>query len=98
MKFVTVRELKQKTTEIWRLIEKGEDLIITSNGKPIALLTGVSEDTLEDDLDTLRRASALKSLDKIHRESLKKGTYKISMEKIDKEIRRARKKYRESSK
>ncbi|NOX21290.1 MAG: type II toxin-antitoxin system prevent-host-death family antitoxin [Nitrospirae bacterium] len=92
MKFVTVRELKQKTTEIWRLVKKGEELVITSNGKPIALLTGISEDTLEDDLDTIRRVSALKSLDRIHRESLKKGTYKISMEEIDREIKKVRRK------
>ncbi|NOY64663.1 MAG: hypothetical protein GXO97_04600 [Nitrospirae bacterium] len=54
----------------------------------------MSEDTLEDDLETLRRVSALKSLDKIHRESLKKGTYKISMEEIDKEIKKVRRKHR----
>ncbi len=94
MRFITVRELKQKTTEIWRLVKKGEELVITSNGKPIALLTGVSEDTLEDDLETLRRVSALKSLDRIHRESLKKGTYKISKEEIEGEIKKIRKEKR----
>ena len=94
MKFITVRELKQKTTEIWRLVKRGEELVITSNGKPIALLTGVSEDTLEDDLETLRRVSALKSLDRIHRESLKKGTYKISKEEIEREIKKIRKEKR----
>ncbi|RMG02326.1 MAG: type II toxin-antitoxin system prevent-host-death family antitoxin, partial [Nitrospirae bacterium] len=77
MKFITVRDLKQKTTKIWQLIKSGEELVITSNGKPIALLTGVSEETLEDDIETIRRASALKSLDRIHRRSLQQGTYKI---------------------
>ncbi|GBE00071.1 phd_YefM [bacterium BMS3Abin07] len=86
MKFLTVRELKQKTSEIWKLVKEGEDLIITSNGKPVALLTGVSEDSLEDDLETLSRAKALKALEKIHRESLKKGTHRLSRKSIEKEI------------
>ena len=91
MKFVTVRELKQKTSEIWKLVRKGEELIITSNGKPVALLTGVSEASLEDDLDTLKRVNALKALERIQRESLRKGTLRMSRDEIEKEIRAVRK-------
>jgi len=94
MRFITVRELKHKTPEIWRLVRMGEEIVITSNGKPIALLTDVSEDTLEDKIEITRRAGALKSLDRIHRTSLQKGTYKISGKEIEGEIRQVRRERR----
>jgi len=39
MRFVNVRELKSKTSEILRAAA-GEDIIVTSRGKPIALVRG----------------------------------------------------------
>ena len=47
MKFANVRELKNKTSEILRKAEK-EDVVITSQGKPRAIITGVSEDDFDD--------------------------------------------------
>jgi len=47
MKFANVRELKNKTSEILRNAEK-EAIIITSNGKPRALITAISEEDFED--------------------------------------------------
>ena len=47
MKFANVRELKNKTSEILRKAEK-EAVIITSNGKPRALITAISEEDFED--------------------------------------------------
>ena len=47
MKFANVRELKNKTSEILRNAEK-EAVIITSNGKPRALITAISEEDFAD--------------------------------------------------
>ncbi len=47
MKFANVRELKNKTSEILRNAEK-EAIIITSKGKPRAIVTAISEDDFED--------------------------------------------------
>ncbi|MEW6109977.1 MAG: type II toxin-antitoxin system prevent-host-death family antitoxin [Nitrospirota bacterium] len=47
MKFANVRELKNKTSEILRKAEK-EAVIITSKGKPRALVTAISEEDFED--------------------------------------------------
>jgi len=65
MKFANVRELKNKTSEILRNAEK-EAVIITSNGKPRAIVTAISEEDFEDYLleksvglqDTLAEAQA----------------------------------------
>lgn len=48
MKFATVRVLKNQTSEMLRTAAKGKDVVITSHGRPIAVLRGLSEDELED--------------------------------------------------
>lgn len=47
MKFANVRELKNKTSEILRTAEK-EAVVITSKGKPRALVTAISDEDFED--------------------------------------------------
>ena len=48
MKFASVRELKNNASELLRRANGGEGILITSHGKPIATLEGISEDGLED--------------------------------------------------
>jgi len=40
MRFVNVRELKSKTSEILRAAA-GEDIIVTNHGKPVAVVAGI---------------------------------------------------------
>lgn len=47
MRFANVRELKNKTSEILRSAEK-ETVVITSKGKPRAMVIAVSEDDFGD--------------------------------------------------
>jgi len=89
VKFVTVRDLRLKPGHIWELAKRERDLIITSNGRPVAILTGVDE-TVGEELDTIQRARALRALDSIHRDSVTKGTDKISEDEIQSEIDDAR--------
>ncbi|MES4786372.1 MAG: prevent-host-death protein [Nitrospiraceae bacterium] len=58
MKFITVRELRGRPGEVWSKLSRDKDLVLTSNGKPIAILSAVSEDTVESSLVALRRARA----------------------------------------
>jgi antitoxin (DNA-binding transcriptional repressor) of toxin-antitoxin stability system len=46
MRFVTVRDFRLRHGSVWRNLEKQEDVVITSKGKPIAILTGTSNGTL----------------------------------------------------
>jgi len=59
MKFANVRELKNKTSEILRNAEK-EAVIITSKGKPRAIVTAISEEDFEDYL--LEKSVALQDM------------------------------------
>jgi antitoxin (DNA-binding transcriptional repressor) of toxin-antitoxin stability system len=91
MKFVSVRDFRTSSAKIWKALPEEQELVITNNGKPIALLTPLSDKTLENTLSTIRQARAINAVKLIQQESLRKGLEKTTMEEIDEEIRRIRK-------
>ena len=48
MKFANVRTLKNQTSEMLRHAAGGNDVIITSHGKPVAVLRKMTEEDMED--------------------------------------------------
>ena len=75
MKFANVRELKNKTSEILRKAEK-EDVVITSQGKPRAIIIAVTEEDFEDYM--LEHSPAfLNALEEARGEYFKKGSVSV---------------------
>ena len=91
MKFVSVRELRNRSAQIWRRLGREGDMVITSCGKPIAVLSSVSEDTLEERLTSARRARMASALEAIQERSVRTGKDKTTPAEINEEIARARK-------
>ncbi len=91
MKFITVRDIRGRSGQVWSKLARERDIILTSNGKPIAILSAVSEENLEESLAAVRRARAAAAVEKMQLESVKAGTDKISLDEINAEIRMARK-------
>ncbi len=89
MKFVNVRELRNRPGKVWTEIET-QDLVLTSKGSPVGLLVGVKDDSLEDTLSALRRARATLAVSRIRRRAAERGISTLSMKEIDREIRAAR--------
>lgn len=50
MRFTNVRELKAKTSEMLRTVEKGNTVLVTTHGRPTAMLVPVTEKDIEDAL------------------------------------------------
>ena len=94
MKFITVRDFRTASAAIWKTLPQEQEMVITNNGKPVALLTPLSDRTLEDTLAAVRRAKAMNAVKLIQQQSLKKGTNKMTLEEINKEIRLSRKERR----
>ena len=94
MRFVSVRDLRLKPGDVWKLAKQEKDLIITSNGRPVAILTGINEENLEEELDAIHRARALVALESMHKDSVIKGTDRISSQEIELEIDAVRKENR----
>ena len=94
MQFVSVRELRNHSAAIWKTLAEVQDLVVTSNGKPIALLSATSDETLEESLGAVRRARAQNAVAAMQQASLGAGTDRLSMEEVDAEIRAARRERR----
>ena len=90
MRFVSVRELRGQSAAVWKTLAKEKDLIVTSNGKPIALLSATSDENLEESLSTLRRARAQTAATAMQQASVRAGTDRLSPQDINAEIDAAR--------
>ena len=91
MQFVTVRELRSRSADVWRRLAGEQEMVITSNGKPIAILSSVSPDVLEESLAALRRARAVTATEVMQRQSVAAGTHRMSRGDIQTEIAAVRK-------
>ena len=91
MKFITVRDLRTTPAQIWKELPKEQEMIITNNGKPIALLTPISDSNIEDTVSAVRRARASTALKRIREQIRKSGAPKLTEEDILKEIQEYRK-------
>jgi antitoxin (DNA-binding transcriptional repressor) of toxin-antitoxin stability system len=94
MKFITVRDLRTTPAKIWKDLQEEQEMVITNNGKPIALLTPISDADIEDTVTAVRRARAAAALRKIRDLAVKTRVSELTMEEINKEI----KEYRKSTK
>jgi antitoxin (DNA-binding transcriptional repressor) of toxin-antitoxin stability system len=92
MKFLSVRDLRGKSAQIWKELSLEKEMVVTVNGRPIAILAAITESNLEESLSAFRQARAVKAVVSMQRSSAEQGTDKISMEEIDAEIKAVRKK------
>ena len=86
MKFLSVRDLKTKSSQVWKELPNQKEMIVTSNGRPIALLSSINENNLEQVLTAFRHARATNAVATVQYESTQKGTDNISMDEINAEI------------
>lgn len=90
MTFITARDLRLKTAELWKSLEKENEVVVTVNGRPCAIITGVSSDNLEESLILLKRLKAQTAVSKMRRTAIKRLKGKLSQSQIEREIRSAR--------
>jgi prevent-host-death family protein len=90
MRYVTVRDLNTKPKEVWDKVKEA-DVIVTSNGKPIAILSGANETNLDARLRALRRSRALMAMEEMQETAVSKGLDRWPEKRIEEEIRAVRK-------
>jgi antitoxin (DNA-binding transcriptional repressor) of toxin-antitoxin stability system len=86
MQFVTVRELRSRSADIWRQLADESEFVITSNGRPVAILSAVSPCGLEESLAALRRARAMAAVETMQRQSVASGKHRMTQAAIRTEI------------
>jgi len=91
MKFVTIRDFRSRSAKIQKQLPKQGEMVLTSNGKPIAILSAVSEDTMEDSLAAFRRSRAIAAVISMQQAAYDAGKDQMSVNEINKEIASVRK-------
>ena len=59
MDFYTARDLRTIPKSIWNSLSINGELVITSNGKPSALMLNITEDSFEEVIRAVRQAKAM---------------------------------------
>jgi antitoxin (DNA-binding transcriptional repressor) of toxin-antitoxin stability system len=92
MKILSVRDLRTRAAQVWRELPAEREMVITNNGKPVAILAAINESTLEESLSAFRQARAVEAVASMQRQSVEQGTGKMSSEEISAEIKAVRRK------
>jgi len=97
MDYVTVRELREKSGDIWQRVEAGEEFVVTRNGKPFALLVHTEPSAVEDRLRALRLQAFGRAWDALTQQAQTAGAAKMTDEEIQAEIDAVRKERRRAA-
>ncbi len=90
MEFVTIRDLRLKPGDVWNKLRQQHEIILTSNGRPVAVIAGVGENDVEETVAALRRARAQAAVSRLRRAAAERGADKLPAAEIEAEIARVR--------
>ena len=84
MKFCTTEEFGTLSPTLLSELAAGEEVVVTKNGRPVALMIGVEDGRLEEALRAVRRAKAGRSFQTLRQQAARQGFF--SPTEIDEEI------------
>ena len=91
MDSVAVRDFRINPGKVWRRLKRAGKMVVTSTGKPIALLTDIKGNTVEDELRVDALARGAVAVSKLREHAQKRGTSRMSIKDIQTEIDKSRK-------
>ena len=94
MEFVTIRDLRLKPGDVWDKLRKQREIILTSNGRPVAVIADVREDDVEETVAALRRARAQAAVSRLRRAAAAGGQDRLSAAEIGAEVAQVRRERR----
>lgn len=88
MNFYSVRDLRSETKNMWTDLRTGDDVILTNNGKPSAMIINIPEGGFDDVVQAVRQAKAMIALNSMRKKASRLGFQ--TEEEIDSIIRTVR--------
>ena len=90
IKFFEIRELCGNSATVWKELPEEREMVVTNNGRPVAILSAIGEADVEDCLRAIRQAKAVSAVSKLQSHSIEKGLDKLSDQEIEAEIAEVR--------
>jgi len=94
MKFITIRDLRSNTAQLRKDLQTEREVVVTANGKPFAIMTGATPETVEEEIRAIRSARAQEALRRIRAKAKAHGLDRLTMDEIDAIIAKARRERR----
>jgi PHD/YefM family antitoxin component YafN of YafNO toxin-antitoxin module len=91
MKTVTIRDFRTHPRQVRETLKNEREAMLTVNGRPVAVMIPVDAASLEQTVETLRRARALEALRAIRADVQRRTKRRPSAAGIDEIISRTRK-------
>ena len=83
MKFLSVREFRVNTGQMRRDLDRDEEVVLTANGRPFAIVSAVRPEVFDKELRAIRGARAKVALERVRASALRAGTANMSMSEIN---------------
>jgi antitoxin (DNA-binding transcriptional repressor) of toxin-antitoxin stability system len=96
MKTLTIRDLRTRPRQALKALADEGEALLKSNGRPVALMLRVDSDSLDQTIETVRRARALQAVRKLRADAKARDLDRLSFKQIDAVIARSRKARRRS--
>lgn len=73
MNFYSVRDLRTDSKRMWQDLTRGDEVVLTNNGKPSALIIDIPEGSFDEIVHAVRQAKAMIALNNMRRKAAKTG-------------------------
>ena len=88
MNFYSVRDLRTDSKRMWTDLTSGDEVVLTNNGKPSALVIDIPEGSFDEIVQAVRQAKAMIARNSMRRKAARTGF--MSDEDIESVIAEAR--------
>ena len=90
MEFIRARQLRTGSADVWEALAESRDLVVTSKGKPVAILSATTAETLDVSLAAIQQARAQFAVGAMQRRARETGADRLTLDDINAEIDAAR--------
>ena len=73
MNFYSVRDLRTDSKSMWADLNSGDEVVLTNNGKPSALIIDIPEGGFDEIVQAVRQAKAMIALNSMRRKAAQEG-------------------------
>ena len=73
MNFYSMRELKTESKNMWKDLSRGDEVILTNNGKPSAIVLDIPDGEYDEVVQAVRQAKAMIALNKARQRAAREG-------------------------
>lgn len=73
MNFYSMRDLRTKSKTMWSDLDNGDEVVLTNNGKPSAIVIDIPEGYFDETVQAVRQAKAMIALNSMRQKAAKDG-------------------------